>query len=344
MLQPRLDDPFHLTACLTESCNLHCIHCYTDCNRADRVPDLSPQEWRAVVDDALEAGVIKVFFEGGEPLLRPDFLPLLEHTARRALVYVRTNGTLVTEKVAAALKRCGAGTVCVDILGATAATHDTMTGVPGSFDLACAAVGHLLRADLPVIMTIIPNRKNVAELQAYLELAAALGVAKVSFLRLYPLGRAKRRWPELALTVQEMMSAIAALRKPPGLQLMHSWHPNDANCCWQSAAVRADGQSIGCPYLREYVDFGNVRETPFHETWNHPQHRSLRTTPIDPHCPDCSATQLSSGGCRAMAYAFTGRFDAPDPLCPKQNNGIDFRELPSRLLAEIPVDPGTPGT
>jgi radical SAM protein with 4Fe4S-binding SPASM domain len=339
MLQPRLDDPFHLTACVTEACNLDCIHCYSDCNRRDRAAELSAKEWRSCLNDALDDGVIKVFFEGGEPLVRPDFLSLVKYTARRALVYVRTNGTLLTESVARNLKTAGAATVCVDILGARAKTHDAMTGVPGSFDLACAAVGHLLRAELPVIMTILLNRMNMSEIQAYLQLAVTLGVSKVSLLRLYPLGRARRRWSDLALGLDEMMAVISALKKPPGLELMHSWHPNDPNCCWQNAAIRADGHAIGCPYLREYVDYGDVRKQGFRQTWDHPVYRSLRTTPVDPHCLDCSTTQLSSGGCRAMAFAFTGRFDAPDPLCPNQNNGIDFRELPRHLLAKGQDDP-----
>jgi radical SAM protein with 4Fe4S-binding SPASM domain len=280
----------------------------------------------------MDAGVVKVFFEGGEPLLRSDFLPLIEYTARRALVYVRTNGTLVTESVAALLKASGIGTVCVDILGAQAATHDAMTGVPGSFELACLAVRNLVAVNMPVIMTIVLNRKNVSELQPYLQLAAALMASKVSVLRLYPLGRAKHRWSDLALSLEEMTDAISALRPPEGLHVMNSWHPNDPNCCWQNSAIRADGRAIGCPYLREYVDYGNIRTQSFRQTWDHPLYRLLRTQPVEKHCSDCGATQLSTGGCRSTAFAFTGRFDAPDPFCPNQNNGIDLREIPKRLV------------
>jgi radical SAM protein with 4Fe4S-binding SPASM domain len=339
MLQPQLVDPFHLTVCITETCNLKCIHCYSDCNQQKPTDELSFAEWRSCLDQALEAGVIKVFFEGGEPLLRPDFLALAEYTARRALVYLRTNGTLITKRIAEHLKRIGVGTVCVDILGASAATHDAMTGVAGSFELARSAVGHLVRAEIPVIMTIVLNRKNVSELQAYLQFANALGVKKVSFLRLYPLGRARRNWSELSLSLSEMTAGIQVVRKPDGLHLMQSWHPNDANCCWQFAALRADGRSIGCPYLREYVNYGNVREQSFRQTWDHPLYRSLRSRPIDNHCSDCGASQLSSGGCRSTAYAFTGRFDAPDPFCPNQNNGIDLRDLPEWLPGQIQENP-----
>src|SRR5271166_3980017 len=113
MLQPRLNDPFNIAACVTEMCNLDCIHCYSDCNRPDRPKELTPDEWRSCLQDALDAGVMQVFFEGGEPLLRPDFLSLVEFTAKRALVYLRTNGTLITESIAERLRSIGAAAVCV---------------------------------------------------------------------------------------------------------------------------------------------------------------------------------------------------------------------------------------
>ena len=46
--------------------------------------------------------------------------------------------------------------------------------------------------------------------------------------------------------------------------------------------------------------------------------------------PDISdGSQVRShGGCRATAYAFHGRFDAPDPFDLELNDGIDLTTLP----------------
>lgn len=329
-MQPRLDDPFRITLSVTERCNLRCVHCYSDCNRRASARDLPFDAWRRIVEDALASGVIKVFFEGGEPLMRDDFLDLVALATPHALTYVRSNGTLIDEATAKAFAELKVGTVCLDLLGARAETHDALTGEPGSFALTCAAAKRLREAGLPVILLCILMRPNAAELPAYLELARALGVDKVSILRLYPLGRARKRWRELALSLDEMTAALAPLAPPKGMKLMQSWHPNDPNCCWQNTAVRADGRSIGCPYLREYVDFGDLGEIPLAESWRHPLHVQLRRHAVDGACADCSATQRTFGGCRATAYAFTGDFAAPDPFCPRQNGGIDLRELPRR--------------
>jgi radical SAM protein with 4Fe4S-binding SPASM domain len=216
--------------------------------------------------------------------------------------------------------------------------------VPGSFDQACNAVRHFVAAGIPADMVIIMNRRNVAELPAYLQLAAQLGAQRVGVLRLYPLGRAKRRWAELALPLEDQERAVAALRPPPGVGLMQSWHPKDANCCWQAATVNAYGDSIGCSYLREYVNLGNIRITPFLDGWrNDPLYRQLRSGRVERTCPDCHEHEGTRGGCRSTAYAFHGRWTAPDPFCRSTNDGVRIDVLPRRLLPEDGEPEGAAG-
>jgi radical SAM protein with 4Fe4S-binding SPASM domain len=123
---------------------------------------------------------------------------------------------------------------------------------------------------------------------------------------------------------------------------MQSWHPQDGNCCWQSATVDAHGNSIGCPYLREYVNFGNVQRVDFLESWfGDPLYRKLRRGAVDKTCPDCRSSEGSSGGCRSTAYAFHGSWTAPDPFCRALNDGVRIDVLPERLLRQD-ADPAHP--
>ena len=332
-MQPRFETPPKITISITNSCNLRCRYCYADCTAAPSSRELATQQWLDFIDYLVANGFIQVYFEGGEPLHRSDFGKILRHCGRRLMTWVRTNGTLVTRDVANELKRLNVGTVLVDILGASGQTHDYLTGRRGSFAKARAAVEYLLDAGIPTFMLTILNRHNASELQDYLALAKTLGVPKVGILRLYPLGRAKMRWRELALSLDEQMRVIKALRPPRGLRIMQSWHPRDHNCCWQGAAVNAYGDSIGCVYLREYVNFGNILRTPFLNTWHgNALYRELRSGRVDASCSDCNATQGTRGGCRSTAYAFHGKWTAPDPFCANLNNGVDLRELPQRLL------------
>ncbi len=271
-------------------------------------------------------------FEGGEPLHRPDFLGVLAHCARRVMTRLRTNATLIDAPLAAELRRIGCGTLLVDLWGARAATHDWLTGTKGSFTRTCRGIEAALAVGLPTTALLILNRRNIAELQDYLKLVHRLGIRRVGVLRPYPLGRMREHWAELSLSLDEMTGALAALKPPPSLEIMQSWHPNNANCCWQMAAINAFGDSIGCTYLREYVDFGNVAAMSLAETWEHPLYRELRAGQVEQSCGSCSASQSSHGGCRSTAFAFHGRWSAPDPFDTELNGGVDLRVLPRRTL------------
>jgi radical SAM protein with 4Fe4S-binding SPASM domain len=332
-LNPRLTAPPKVAISITEACQLSCRHCYGDCASSPRQAELSIEEWRAAIAKLAEDGVISLHIEGGEPLLKPGFLGLLAETSRFMFTMVRTHGTLIDAPMARALRDAGVGRVLVDVMGGTAATHEWFTGVPGSFDASLDAVRHLVAEGVATDMLVILTRQNAPEVQGILDLAASLGAERVGVLRLYPLGRSKRIWSEIALPLEAQMRTITSLRVPPGLALMQSWHPNDHNCCWQSAAVIADGEIVGCPYLREYVSHGNLRSTTLLEAWqNAPLWQTLRAGAVERSCADCSAAEGSHGGCRATAYAWHGRWTAPDPFDLTLNDGVDVSHLPDRLL------------
>jgi radical SAM protein with 4Fe4S-binding SPASM domain len=334
-MNPELSKPLKATLSITRTCDLlGCIHCYSDCTRASGTDELTKDQWCRLIDEMIDDGIIQLFIEGGEPLHRPDFMDIVRHASRRLMLVLRTWGHLVTPEIAEEWSSLRVGTAIVDIHGATAETHDRIVGVPGTYHRSIRGVKNLVAAGVRVYMTLILHRLNYREVQDYLHLAHNLGAEKVGILRLYPMGRAKRRWAELALSLDEMMETINSLEVPNGLKLMQSWHPNDGNTCYQMAAVSATGNSIGCPYLGEYVNYGNVLKMPFIDTWAHPLWKQLRAGHVKNPCDDCYATQGSDGGCRATAYAFTGQWDAADPFCITSNRGVDLRVLPDRLLQE----------
>ena len=332
----RLDAPVKVTVSYTASCPMDCRHCYADCSRKWNDRELTAGEWMRFLDERIDAGVVSILFEGGEPLARPDFLDVLAHCAPRALTRVRTNGWLVTADVATKLRAIGTGTALVDFMGARADTHDWFARRAGAFERACGAVRNLLAAGVPTQMLIILNRRNMGELATFLQLAETLGVETVGILRLYPIGRARMMWGELAMTLDEQMAVLKALRPPEGMRVMQSWHPNDGNCCWQMAAVDPVGELIGCSYLREFVAYGNVRDVAFEETWNHPLYRELREGKVEASCGSCADREGSHGGCRSTAYAFHGRWSAPDPFDIELNQGVDLRDLPEWMLQARP--------
>ena len=107
--------------------------------------------------------------------------------------------------------------------------------------------------------------------------------------------------------------------------------------------MNAYGESIGCTYLRELVQFGDLTKESLAATWDHPLHRQLRSGAVERSCVGCSGSQGSDGGCRATAFAFHGRWSAPDPFDVTLNAGVDLRELPHWMLGEKPEPPHQAG-
>lgn len=334
---PVLERPLKVTLSFTASCNLDCRHCYADCSRVPRAEEMPAADWMRLIDRLEEDGVIGLYIEGGEPLHRADFLDVLRHAAGRFHVQLRSNATLVTPEMARILHEdCRIATLLVDLHGPDAAVHDHATRAPGSFERTLGGIRAARAVGIETQMLVIMTRLNVDHLQGCVDLAARLGLETIGILRPYPIGRMRRAWDEASLPLEVMMRALGALRLPPGMRLMQSWHPRDGNCCWQTAAVDPRGHSIGCAYLREYVDLGDLREVAFLDTWNAPLHRLLRSGEVEASCGDCAASQGSHGGCRATAYAFHGRWTAPDPFDLPLNQGVDLRVLPEHALHPRP--------
>jgi radical SAM protein with 4Fe4S-binding SPASM domain len=332
-MHPYYNSPPTITICFTDTCNLRCAHCYSDCGECPSKDELPDDQWLKFIDYLVENHFIAAYFEGGEPLQRSGFIRVLQHSSRSMMTWLRTHATLIDGSLARRLKQAGLGGAFVELMGATAVTHERGTGVAGSFEATCRGIRHLREEEIDTRLVVILTRHTAPELNDILMLARDLDVAQVSVLRLYPIGRAKRRWGELALSLDEQMAALDGLRPPPGVRVAHSWHPHDKNCCWNSVAVNARGDSIGCPYLRELVNYGNVFETPLLQSWHtDPLYRRLRSGRVDAACGGCERREGSRGGCRATAFAFSGRWDAPDPFCTDMNQGVDLRVLPDWLL------------
>ena len=122
-MPPVLRTPPKITFGVTECCNLRCRHCYADCAAAPKAGELGVDDWLRIADEVIQDGVIQFYIEGGEPLAKPGFLQLLSRCAHDAMTLLRTNGTLIDQSMAAALKAAGVGRVLVDMMGAATRRH-----------------------------------------------------------------------------------------------------------------------------------------------------------------------------------------------------------------------------
>jgi SynChlorMet cassette radical SAM/SPASM protein ScmF len=181
---------------LAEGCNLACRHCWIS-------PPLEGKESRGAflpadilgtaVREGLPLGLTNVKLTGGEPLLHPGFVQILDILKKAGVrLTVETNGVLMTPALAAAISGFPERMVSVSLDGADASTHDAVRGSRGAFDGACRAVRLLSEAGTPPQVIFSVMRSNADQAEAVVRLAERMGASSVKFNIVQPTARGER--------------------------------------------------------------------------------------------------------------------------------------------------------
>ena len=119
---------------LTDNCNLKCVSCA--CWRTVTRAELTSREWRNVIDQLADYGILKANFTGGEPLLRRDAPELMAYAHQRGIrnLHLNTNAVLLDDRRRAAVLAAGVRSFNISVDGPTAEVHERIRGVAGSFD------------------------------------------------------------------------------------------------------------------------------------------------------------------------------------------------------------------
>src|SRR4030095_4074307 len=121
----------------TKACNLTCRHCRAVPQRKLGPLELNTARAFDLIDAIAEVAKPVFVLSGGEPLYRPDLFDIAEYgVATGFRMALATNGTLVTDRVAARIADTGISRVAISLDGAVASTHDSFRGVPGAHALA----------------------------------------------------------------------------------------------------------------------------------------------------------------------------------------------------------------
>jgi len=149
---------------LTSGCNLACKHCWispTFQPHGTTGGHLDYKLFELAIDEGIPLGLSHVKLTGGEPLLHPDFIRIVDFLYEKQLgLTIETNGLLMTADLAHYLKtKTTAGFITVSLDGSESSTHDSFRGVQGSFEKACQAVRYLAEAGFrPQVMWPKLNR------------------------------------------------------------------------------------------------------------------------------------------------------------------------------------------
>ncbi|MFH0920178.1 MAG: radical SAM protein [Fibrobacterota bacterium] len=299
----------------TLRCNHRCVHCYVEQNIPQASEELSLLEINTLLDGLASLGALILVITGGEPLLRPDWPHILQAARKRGFAPVLfTNGSLINESVARALKELAVLGVEISFHGADAPTHDRVTGVTGSFVRAVNAVKLLKLQGIRVKAKGNLLNANKGDVNAMLALSETLGCEYTFDPLIYPCRDGADR------PLAERLPDAGLARVYSDKRLVHAVKPRrrsylevpENRLCGAGAnivAVSANGDVSPCVPMKLVA--GNIREKSIVDIWNNSpvfvQLRKYRNRDLA-ECNACSMTRHCIR-CSALSYNETG-----DPL------------------------------
>ncbi len=324
---------------ITYRCNERCVHCYLD---HDDAGEMTFAEIDRVLGEMAEAGVFQLTISGGEPLLRKDCFPILRRARDLGFnVKVKSNGILIGEDEAAALRDLYLDSVQISIYSHRAEVHDGITKVKGSLERSLAAARFLVSQGLRVKFANVLMRDNVNDYPHVQVLAEEIGAGFTLDPTITPHINGDRSLLNLGIN-REALNKVMRDERLVG---------NVGEFCAPPAAVGDDElNSFPCSaghsacYISPYGDFypcvqfplpcGNVRRQSFGDIWRgSPQLAEVRSVKVR-DLPVCS-TCVHAGSCTrcpGLAY-MEGNFRGPSSAdCAKSfaRTGIESAAMRQR--------------
>ena len=277
---------------------------------------MSAQQWCDLLVPFISEAV-QIRLTGGEPTLHPGFFDILEEvTSHEAWVTIFTNGRWpdperFIERIRGRRHLSG---LLVSLHGASAASHEAFSRVPGSFAETVSNVRQAVQAGITVALSTVITSSSWNELDQVLELARGLGVHHIAVNRYIggplPGIEPTREQTQAAIRyVQALIEAGEPLKY--GIGVPQCFMPNDSEGCLAGVAyVSIDPWGSVRPCAHSPTVLGSLHEQSMRELWHSPEMEAWRALmPTD--CVSCAAYTACHGGCRAIQEL---RSDCRDPL------------------------------
>jgi SynChlorMet cassette radical SAM/SPASM protein ScmF len=328
---------------ISGGCNLACRHCWV-------TPTYEPNGstgqcldfdlYKQAIEQAQPIGLTSIKFTGGEPLLHPDFVRMVDYATKHGLrMWMETNGTLLTRELAQHLKeKTLLDFISVSLDGATAQTHEYMRSVPGSFEKARQGIKYLIEVGYKPQIILSVFSGNLNEISPLVEWAQEIGCGSVKFNIPQPIGRSVQMEQRGELLSIEQLVELGRwvekeLQPKVTIPLHYSWAMSfcgiknlqngvDGAChIHHILGVLSSGHWAMCGIgtQEKNLVYGQVGVDSLRDIWiNHPTLVQLRESlpnDLEGICGECILKKRCLGGCVAQNYYNNGRLMAPFWFC-----------------------------
>ena len=318
---------------LTHRCPLQCGYCSNPVEMERAGNELTTDEWKKVLTELAEIGVLQVHFSGGEPTVRKDLAELIQHASELGLYSnLITSAVLLSRDKLAALADAGLCHIQISFQGNEPELANRIAGFKGH-SKKLEAAGWARELGLPLTVNAVMHRQNLHQLPGMIDMAVALDADRIEVANVQYYGWALKNRAALMPTIAQIDEATriveaASLRLKGILDIdyvvpdYYADRPKKCMGGWgrQFFNITPAGKVLPCHAAETIteLDFESVRSN--HSiAWiwqNSDAFNRYRGTGWMPEpCQSCAFKELDFGGCRCQAFALTGSAANTDPAC-----------------------------
>lgn len=144
---------------LTPLCNLDCKMCYVHLaqDQLKGAQLLSTEQWKDIMQQAINAGMMYARLTGGECLTYPGFRELYLFLLERGIeVSILSNGLLMNEDTVSFLAKHKPSSIQVTVYGASEDAYEKVTG-RRAFGIVAENIRCIREADIPLFIAVTPS-------------------------------------------------------------------------------------------------------------------------------------------------------------------------------------------
>ncbi|WFU42990.1 pyrroloquinoline quinone biosynthesis protein PqqE [Bradyrhizobium sp. CB82] len=319
---------------VTHRCPLQCPYCSNPIELDRAGKELTTEEWKKVLTELVEIGVLQVHFSGGEPTARKDLVELIKHASGAGLyTNLITAAVLLTRDKLSELADAGLCHVQISFQGTEDIAADRVAGYKGAHHKKLEVARWTRELDLPLTVNAVMHRQNLHQLPDIIQMAVDLDADRLEVANVQYYGWALKNRAALMPTVAQLdettrivEEARERLKGTLAIDYVvpdyYALRPKKCMGGWgrQFFNISPAGKVLPCHAAESITGlvFESVRSN--HSIawiWQNSDafNRYRGTGWMKEPCRTCEFREIDFGGCRCQAFALTGDAANTDPAC-----------------------------